>query len=103
MDEGSARMEALRPTGSHLLVSLPDLCHSQCFMGPLGSRDKGPTLAPEFSRLCDIRTSHPENTAGVLGEGMVSDRDRLGLSRTKQSLADRGLDISLENPAVSLG
>ena len=64
MEEGSAWMGVLRPTGSHPLVVL---CHSQRFTGPLGPKDRDPGLTAEFSRLCDHKINHPKNTLGAEG------------------------------------
>lgn len=82
LDEGLAWVEASRPTGSHQPVSPQVLCRSQGFTGPLGSKDRDPGLTPEFSRLRDHKSNHPKNTTGAEG-GVVSDMERLGLSRTR--------------------
>lgn len=71
MDEGSVWMEAPRSTGSHLPVNPQVLCHSQCFMGPLSSKDRDPGLTLEFSRLCDHKINHLKNTAGAEGGGGI--------------------------------
>lgn len=78
MDEGSAWMEVLRPTGSHPLVIL---CHSQRFMGPLGPKE---TQASQQNFLGYVTTgSTIPRTLWVLRAGIVSDMKRVGLLRAR--------------------